>query len=1322
MSILWVGLRSNQTYNDTANIFRLNVSISTEYTLKNKFQGVNVSMEKNRISPVQSGKGIRMSYSRQKDVLEMPNFIEVQKNSYQWFLTDGLKEAFKDISPITDYTGQLSLEFVDFQLCRDDVKYSIEECKERDATYAAPLKVKVRLHANDAKEMSEHEIFMGDLPLMTETGTFVINGAERVIVSQLVRSPGIYYDIAHDKIGKKLYSCTVIPNRGAWLEYETDSNDVFYVRVDRTRKVPITVLIRSLGIGTNAEIIDLFGEEPKILASIEKDPSETYQDGLLELYKKIRPGEPLAVESAENLINAMFFDPRRYDLAKVGRYKFNKKLAFQNRITGQILAEDAIDPATGEVIAEAGTTLTRAQAKDIQDAAVPYVMIQTEERNVKVLSNMVVDLSKYVGFDPAEVGIHEGVYYPVLETLLNEYSDEEELKAAIARDASDLVPKHITKEDIIASINYNIHLEYGIGTKDDIDHLGNRRIRAVGELLQNQYRIGLSRLERVVRERMTTQDVETITPQSLINIKPVTAAVKEFFGSSQLSQFMDQNNPLSELTHKRRLSALGPGGLSRDRAGFEVRDVHYTHYGRMCPIETPEGPNIGLINSLATYARINEYGFVEAPYRKLDKSDPANPVVTDEVIYLTADEEDNYRVAQANEPLDADGHFVNNNVSGRYREDTTEFPKSRVDLMDVSPKMVFSVATSMIPFLENDDANRALMGSNMQRQAVPLMLTESAVVGTGMEAKAAVDSGACIVAKRDGVVEYSTSKEICIKADEDGTKDIYHVIKFARSNQGNCMNQRPIVFKGEHVKAGEVIADGPSTSGGEIALGKNPLIGFMTWEGYNYEDAVLLSERLVKDDVYTSIHIEEYECEARDTKLGPEEITRDLAGLSNDALKDLDENGIIRIGAEVRAGDILVGKVTPKGETELTAEERLLRAIFGEKAREVRDTSLKVPHGAFGVIMDTKIFTRENGDELSPGVNKSVRVYIAQKRKIQVGDKMAGRHGNKGVISRVLPVEDMPFLPNGRPLDIVLNPLGVPSRMNIGQVLEIHLGLASQVLGFKVSTPVFDGADEFDIMDTLEMANDYANTEWEDFYEKYKDSVSEEVMNYLYENRDHREEWKGVPIDRTGKVQLRDGRTGEEFDSPVTIGYMHYLKLHHLVDDKIHARSTGPYSLVTQQPLGGKAQFGGQRFGEMEVWALEAYGASYTLQEILTVKSDDVIGRVKTYEAIIKGENIPTPGIPESFKVLLKEFQSLGLDVRVVKDDMTEVDLGETIEAYDENVKSMIDDDKREADGREFEEAGFSGTDENDELTSLSDGEYLDDYNDDYDGNSDDEF
>ena len=1303
-------------YNDTANIFRLNVSISTEYTLKNKFQGVNVSMEKNRISPVQSGKGIRMSYSRQKDVLEMPNFIEVQKNSYQWFLTDGLKEAFKDISPITDYTGQLSLEFVDFQLCRDDVKYSIEECKERDATYAAPLKVKVRLHANDAKEMSEHEIFMGDLPLMTETGTFVINGAERVIVSQLVRSPGIYYDIAHDKIGKKLYSCTVIPNRGAWLEYETDSNDVFYVRVDRTRKVPITVLIRSLGIGTNAEIIDLFGEEPKILASIEKDPSETYQDGLLELYKKIRPGEPLAVESAENLINAMFFDPRRYDLAKVGRYKFNKKLAFQNRITGQILAEDAIDPATGEVIAEAGTTLTRAQAKDIQDAAVPYVMIQTEERNVKVLSNMVVDLSKYVGFDPAEVGIHEGVYYPVLETLLNEYSDEEELKAAIARDASDLVPKHITKEDIIASINYNIHLEYGIGTKDDIDHLGNRRIRAVGELLQNQYRIGLSRLERVVRERMTTQDVETITPQSLINIKPVTAAVKEFFGSSQLSQFMDQNNPLSELTHKRRLSALGPGGLSRDRAGFEVRDVHYTHYGRMCPIETPEGPNIGLINSLATYARINEYGFVEAPYRKLDKSDPANPVVTDEVVYLTADEEDNYIVAQANEPLDEDGHFKKNNVSGRFREETSEFPKANVDLMDVSPKMVFSVATSMIPFLENDDANRALMGSNMQRQAVPLLRTEAPVVGTGMEAKAAVDSGVCIVAKHDGVVEMSSSEKIIVKCD-DGTLDEYHVIKFARSNQGNCMNQRPIVKKGDRVTKGMVIADGASTSNGEIALGKNPLIGFMTWEGYNYEDAVLLSERLVKEDVYTSVHIEEYETEARDTKLGPEEITKEVSGNGDNALKDLDENGVIRIGAEVRAGDILVGKVTPKGETEATAEERLLRAIFGEKAKETRDTSLKVPHGAYGVVMDTKIFTRENGDELPPGVNKSVRVYIAQKRKISVGDKMAGRHGNKGVISRILPVEDMPFLPNGRPLDIVLNPLGVPSRMNIGQVLEIHLSLAAKVLGFNVSTPVFDGANEHDIMDALEMANDYANSDWETFYEKYKDDTEKEVMDYLYEHRDHREEWKGVPINRTGKVKVRDGRTGEEFDSPVTIGFMHYLKLHHLVDDKIHARSTGPYGMVTQQPLGGKAQFGGQRFGEMEVWALEAYGASHTLQEILTVKSDDVTGRLKTYEAIIKGENIPAPGIPESFKVLLKEFQSLGLDVGVLDENGEEVELGESMDTGNENVKKYMGEDPDDF-NEDLGENGYSGINEDNELESLND-DYLDD---DFDGNFDDEF
>ncbi len=1201
-------------------------------------------------------------------------------------------------------------------MCKEDIKYSIEECKERDATYAAPIKVNVHLRNEETGEIAQHDIFMGDLPLMTETGTFVINGAERVIVSQLVRSPGIYYAIDHDKFGKTLYSSTVIPNRGAWLEYETDSNDVFYVHVDRNRKVPITVLIRALGFGTNQEIIDLFGEEPKIMASLEKDVSNSFETGVIELYKRLRPGEPEEVENATNLFMGMFFDARRYDLAKVGRYKYNKKLALKNRIAGHVLAEDVIDPSTGEVLFAAGTTLTREDATAIQNAAVPFVYIQTEEKNVKVLSNLMVDLSEYVGFDPKEVGIHEAVYYPVLEKLLQEYDDEDELKAAIEANVSELVPKHITKEDIIASINYNIHLEYGIGNDDDIDHLGNRRIRAVGELLQNQYRIGLSRMERVVRERMTTQDKDTVTPQSLINIKPVTAAVKEFFGSSQLSQFMDQNNPLSELTHKRRLSALGPGGLSRDRAGFEVRDVHYTHYGRMCPIETPEGPNIGLINSLATYARINEYGFVEAPYRKLDKSDPANPVVTDEVVYLTADEEDNYIVAQANEPLDEDGHFKKNNVSGRFREETSEFPKANVDLMDVSPKMVFSVATSMIPFLENDDANRALMGSNMQRQAVPLLRTEAPVVGTGMEAKAAVDSGVCIVAKHDGVVEMSSSEKIIVKCD-DGTLDEYHVIKFARSNQGNCMNQRPIVKKGDRVTKGMVIADGASTSNGEIALGKNPLIGFMTWEGYNYEDAVLLSERLVKEDVYTSVHIEEYETEARDTKLGPEEITKEVSGNGDNALKDLDENGVIRIGAEVRAGDILVGKVTPKGETEATAEERLLRAIFGEKAKETRDTSLKVPHGAYGVVMDTKIFTRENGDELPPGVNKSVRVYIAQKRKISVGDKMAGRHGNKGVISRILPVEDMPFLPNGRPLDIVLNPLGVPSRMNIGQVLEIHLSLAAKVLGFNVSTPVFDGANEHDIMDALEMANDYANSDWETFYEKYKDDTEKEVMDYLYEHRDHREEWKGVPINRTGKVKVRDGRTGEEFDSPVTIGFMHYLKLHHLVDDKIHARSTGPYGMVTQQPLGGKAQFGGQRFGEMEVWALEAYGASHTLQEILTVKSDDVTGRLKTYEAIIKGENIPAPGIPESFKVLLKEFQSLGLDVGVLDENGEEVELGESMDTGNENVKKYMGEDPDDF-NEDLGENGYSGINEDNELESLND-DYLDD---DFDGNFDDEF
>ncbi len=1244
-------------------------------------------MEKNRIRPIAAGKNVRMSYSRQKEVLEMPNLIEVQKDSYKWFLEEGLKEVFDDISPIADYSGHLSLEFVDFELCEDDVKYSIEKCKERDATYAAPLKVKVRLYNKEKEEISEHEIFMGDLPLMTETGTFVINGAERVIVSQLVRSPGIYYAISHDKIGKRLFSSTVIPNRGAWLEYETDSNDIFYVRVDRTRKVPVTVLIRALGVGTSDEIRELFGDEPKIEASLAKDVSTNYQEGLLELYKKIRPGEPLSVESAESLINAMFFDPRRYDLAKVGRYKFNKKLAFRNRIRHHILAEDVVDTSTGEVLASAGTRVDAALADEIQNAAIPYVYLQTEERNVKVLSNMMVDIRHFVDCNPKELGITELVYYPVLTQILEEFGEDPEgLADAIKKNVHELIPKHVTKEDILASMNYNIHLEYGIGNDDDIDHLGNRRIRSVGELLQNQYRIGLSRLERVVRERMTTHDAEEISPQILINIKPVQAAVKEFFGSSQLSQFMDQNNPLGELTHKRRLSALGPGGLSRDRAGFEVRDVHYSHYGRMCPIETPEGPNIGLINSLASYARINEYGFVEAPYREIDKSDPANPRVTDKVVYMTADEEDNFHVAQANEALDAEGHFVRNSVSGRYKEETSEYPKALFDYMDVSPKMVFSVATALIPFLENDDANRALMGSNMQRQAVPLLTTEAPAVGTGMEPKAAVDSGVCVVAKKAGTIDFVSAKVIRMTCD-DGEKMEYRLTKFARSNQSNCYNQKPIVCKGDHVLQGQVIADGPSTAEGELALGKNPLIGFMTWEGYNYEDAVLLSERLVQEDVYTSVHIEEYEAEARDTKLGPEEITRDVPGVGDDALKDLDERGIIRIGAEVRAGDILVGKVTPKGETELTAEERLLRAIFGEKAREVRDTSLKVPHGEYGIIVDAKVFTRENGDELSPGVNQAVRIYIAQKRKISVGDKMAGRHGNKGVVSRVLPVEHMPYLPNGRPLDIVLNPLGVPSRMNIGQVLEIHLSLAAKALGFNVATPVFDGANENDIMDTLDLANDYVNLSWKDFEAKHKEELLPEVIDYLYENRGHRELWKGVPISRDGKVRLRDGRTGEYFDSPVTIGHMHYLKLHHLVDDKIHARSTGPYSLVTQQPLGGKAQFGGQRFGEMEVWALEAYGASYTLQEILTVKSDDVVGRVKTYEAIIKGDNIPEPGIPESFKVLLKELQSLGLDVRVLRDDNTEVEIMETIDYGDTDYRYEMEGDDKNYD---YDKGSFS--------------------------------
>ncbi|WP_417017570.1 DNA-directed RNA polymerase subunit beta [Anaerotignum sp.] len=1223
-------------------------------------------MEKNRIHALRFGDTTRMSYSKINEVLDMPNLIEVQKDSYQWFLKEGLKEVFEDISPITDFSGNLVLEFIDFTL-DSEPKFSIEECKERDATYAAALKVKARLYNRELDELKEQEIFMGDFPLMTETGTFIINGAERVIVSQLVRSPGIYYASDFDKVGKKLLSATVIPNRGAWLEYETDSNDVFYVRVDRTRKVPVTVLIRALGIGSDAEIIDLFGEEPKILATLEKDVSKSYEEGLIEIYKKLRPGEPPTVESSESLLRGMFFDPKRYDLAKVGRYKFNKKLALRNRIRGAKLAEAVVDPMTGEVLAEEGAVLTMELCDTIQDSGIDHLYIEVEERKVKILTNRAVAIDAYLeefGLTAEDVNIKERVYFPVLEQLLNEYTTAEELKAAIKENIHELVPKHITLEDIMASINYVMQLDYGYGNVDDIDHLGNRRIRSVGELLQNQFRIGLSRMERVVRERMTTQDLAVVTPQALINVRPVTAAIKEFFGSSQLSQFMDQNNPLSELTHKRRLSALGPGGLSRERAGFEVRDVHHSHYGRMCPIETPEGPNIGLINTLATFARINEYGFIEAPYRKVDQSGD-EPRVTDEFIYVTADEEENYNVAQANEPLDAEGHFVHKKVTGRHREDIIEVDRSQIHLMDVSPKQMVSVATALIPFLENDDANRALMGSNMQRQAVPLMVTDSPIVGTGMEYKTAKDSGICAIAKNSGVVERVSANEIVIRNDES-MRDTYKLIKYQRSNQSTCLNQKPIVNVGDRVEAGQIIADGASTCQGELALGKNPLIGFMTWEGYNYEDAVLLSEKLVQDDVYTSVHINEFEADARDTKLGPEEITRDIPNVGEDALRDLDERGIVRIGAEVHPNDILVGKVTPKGETELTAEERLLRAIFGEKAREVRDTSLRVPHGETGIIVDVKIFTRENGDDVGPGVNQLVRVYIAQKRKISVGDKMAGRHGNKGVVSRVLPVEDMPFLPNGRPLDIVLNPLGIPSRMNIGQVLETHLSLAAKVLGWKISTPVFDGANEIDIMDTLEMANDYVNTEWEEFSEKWKPLLEGDIYDELYANRDRREEWKGVAISRDGKVSLRDGRTGEFFDNRVTIGYMHYLKLHHLVDDKIHARSTGPYSLVTQQPLGGKAQFGGQRFGEMEVWALEAYGAAYTLQEILTVKSDDIVGRVKTYEAIVKGENIPEPGVPESFKVLLKELQSLALDIRVLREDQTEVEIKESIEDVDD--------------------------------------------------------
>ena len=1286
-------------------------------------------MEKNRIHALPLGDSVRMSYSRINEVLEMPNLIEVQKDSYQWFLDEGLKEVFEDISPIMDFSGNLELKLTDFTL-DSEPKYSIEECKERDATYAAALKVKARLYNKELDEIKEQEIFMGDFPLMTETGTFIINGAERVIVSQLVRSPGIYYASDFDKVGKKLLSATVIPNRGAWLEYETDSNDVFYVRVDRTRKVPVTVLIRALGIGSDAEIIELFGEEPKVLATIEKDVAKSYEEGLIELYKKLRPGEPPTVESSETLLRGMFFDPKRYDLAKVGRYKFNKKLALRNRVKGAVLAENVIDTMTGEVIAEAGMKLTLQLCDEIQNTGVPFIYIEQEEpeeRKIKILTNQVVDIDPYLAeFDltGADLGIKEKVYYPVLMKILEEYDTVEEIKAVIKENMHELLPKHITLEDIMASINYVMQLDYGYGNVDDIDHLGNRRIRSVGELLQNQFRIGLSRMERVVRERMTTQDIAVVTPQALINVRPVTAAIKEFFGSSQLSQFMDQNNPLSELTHKRRLSALGPGGLSRERAGFEVRDVHHSHYGRMCPIETPEGPNIGLINSLATFARINEYGFIEAPYRKVDQSGD-EPRVTDEFVYVTADEEENFNVAQANEPLDEEGHFLHKKVTGRHREDIIEVDRKEIHLMDVSPKQMVSVATALIPFLENDDANRALMGSNMQRQAVPLLVTDSPIVGTGMEYKAAKDSGICVIAKNAGIAERVSASEIIVKTDA-GKRDTYRLIKYQRSNQSTCLNQRPIINQGDRVEIGQIIADGASTSNGELALGKNPLIGFMTWEGYNYEDAVLLSEKLVQEDVYTSVHVNEFESESRDTKLGPEEITRDIPNVGEDALRDLDERGIVRIGAEVRPNDILVGKVTPKGETELTAEERLLRAIFGEKAREVRDTSLRVPHGETGIVVDVKIFTRENGDDIGPGVNQLVRVYIAQKRKISVGDKMAGRHGNKGVVSRVLPVEDMPFLPNGRSLDIVLNPLGIPSRMNIGQVLETHLSLAAKALGWKVATPVFDGADEVSIMDTLEMANDYVNTSWEEFSEKWKDLLQGDIYDELYANREHREEWKGVKLSRDGKVELRDGRTGEVFDNRVTIGFMHYLKLHHLVDDKIHARSTGPYSLVTQQPLGGKAQFGGQRFGEMEVWALEAYGAAYTLQEILTVKSDDIVGRVKTYEAIVKGENIPEPGVPESFKVLLKELQSLALDIRVLREDQTEVEIKESIDDVDDLNVNI---DGYEKDG-EDDRTSFMGhptapmSEEENLIDFLFDGEegmeatdddFLDDYTDDVD-------
>ncbi|HOA56027.1 MAG TPA: DNA-directed RNA polymerase subunit beta [Clostridiales bacterium] len=1194
------------------------------------------------VHPVKLGRTTRMSYSRIEEVLDMPNLIEVQKNSYKWFLEEGLREVFRDISPIQDYTGNLVLEFPDYRLETDNPKYSVEECKERDTTYSAPLKVKVRLINKETGEVKEQEIFMGDFLLMTENGTFVINGAERVVVSQLVRSPGLYYSKKLDKTGKPLFSATIIPNRGAWLEYETDSNDVMYVRVDRTRKLPITVLVRAMGYGTDAQITELLGDDERVMATIQKDSAKTQDEGLIEIYKRLRPGEPPTVESATSLIRSLFFEPKRYDLAKFGRFKFNKKLSLASRIAGHRSAERIVSPVTGEILAEEDEYIDRDKAEIIQNSGINSVYLNVEGKKVRVIGNGTVNLRAFVDFDVTDTGISEKVRFSVLKELMDEYQGKKELKQAIRENADLLVPKHITEEDIIASVNYLINLSYEVGEDDDIDHLGNRRLRCVGELLQNQFRIGLARMERVVKERMTIQDIDIVTPQALINIRPVAAAIKEFFGSSQLSQFMDQTNPLAELTHKRRLSALGPGGLSRERAGFEVRDVHHSHYGRMCPIETPEGPNIGLIGSLSTYARINEYGFIEAPYRKIDK---ASGIVTNEIHYLTADEEDRFIIAQANEVLDKDGRFRDRKVLCRYKDDIIEVERERVDYMDVSPKQLVSVATAMIPFLENDDANRALMGSNMQRQAVPLIRTEAPIIGTGIEYKAARDSGVVVLARAAGTVDKVTASEIVIRR-RNGQKDVYKLLKYVRSNQGTCINQRPIVKKGDKVAEGDVIADGPSTDLGEIALGKNVLVGFMSWEGYNYEDAILISEKLVKDDVFTSIHIEEYESEARDTKLGPEEITRDIPNVSEESLKDLDDRGIIRIGAEVRAGDILVGKVTPKGETELTAEERLLRAIFGEKAREVRDTSLRVPHGESGIVVDVKVFSRENGDELPPGVNQLVRVYIAQKRKISVGDKMAGRHGNKGVISRILPEEDMPYLPDGTPLEIVLNPLGVPSRMNIGQVLEVHLGYAAKALGWKIATPVFDGATEQDIIDTLKKAG----------------------------------------LEEDGKTILYDGRTGEPFESRVSVGYMYMLKLAHLVDDKIHARSTGPYSLVTQQPLGGKAQFGGQRFGEMEVWALEAYGAAYTLQEILTVKSDDVVGRVKTYESIVKGENVPEPGIPESFKVLIKELQSLALDVKVYSEEREEIAISESTEDDPEDLNVNMEGREDEVPDSELDE------------------------------------